>query len=342
MRGQTLLELAAAHLLVLRVQLQLGLVHLVVHLVDLRLLSKLGLLELDQRIGGTRTGKLARKLLQLLHALRDKLGGHLLDFEHLLLVRSLHASLLTLLQIGHRSLLLRSDSHVLHKVLLQRYRHRRHSTDHRRRAKNHVRRNVSLMVLTLKSFERQHVQGIDVLLRGVNGPWVLFRGRLHNAIDVRDTHGLVHVAVDLVHVVHVRSLRRQLQLGLCQNNALRLAEDVRVTDGNHVNSTVKVGAHDCFVAARYRERIFLWEDLGHQAGQNPELHTHRIMQTLVDRAHDAAALLKHCNRRANRRLLVAVANLQIRDRRVPLTGLNNKTQKLEQRLVRTLERKRHQ
>jgi hypothetical protein len=65
------------------------------------------------------------------------------------------------------------------------------------------------------------------------------------------------------------------------------------------------------------------------------------VQTLVDRAHHARALLQHRNGRADRRLLVAVANLQIRDRRIPLPGLHHKAQKVKQRLIRTLERQRH-
>ena len=180
------------------------------------------------------------------------------------------------------------------------------------------------MVLTLKRVQRYLIQCVDVLLCRVRGPRVFFRHRFHNAIRISNTQRLIHIPEHFVHVMHIRSLCRQLQLSLSQRNPLRLTKYIRIRYRNHVHTIIKVLGHDRLIVARDTIRILLWQALAHHTSKYLELLTHRIVQPLMHSTHDPRTLFQHSDSRANSSLLIAVAHLHVCNGREPLTRLNHK------------------
>ena len=127
---------------------------------------------------------------------------------------------------------------MLHNVLLQLNCSQRIALHQRRHAHDQVRCNVRIVLLTRKRLKLLTVNRIDVLACWVFGHLVGLG--FQNAVNIPHIHRLVDPVVRLVQVVHVRGALRQLELGLCQSDALRSGEDIGVCNGQNRYLVVKV------------------------------------------------------------------------------------------------------
>ena len=127
---------------------------------------------------------------------------------------------------------------MLHDVLLQFNSGQRIALHQRRHAHDQVRCDVRIVLLAGKRLELLAVNCIDVLACRVLGHLVGLG--LQNAVNIPHVHRLIDPVVRLVHVVHVRSALRQLELGLRQGDALRSREDIGVCDRQDRHLVIKV------------------------------------------------------------------------------------------------------
>ena len=140
--------------------------------------------------------------------------------------------------------------------------------------------------------------------------------------------------------MHLRRTLGKLQLRLRHSDSLGNGENVRVGHWQNVDSIIKVLFLDLARLSRHIIRVLIRQVIRKTLGQQLELQLLRIMQPLVNRGHDRGALLQQRNRRTHCRILIAVAYLQIRDRRHATASIHTETHQRKQRLARLLVRQR--
>ena len=132
-----------------------------------------------------------------------------------------------------------------------------------------------------------------------------------------------------MHVVHLRGRTSQLQLGLSQSNALRLTEHIRVRNRQNIHAVIKIRLLDRGFRALNGIRVLRRQAFGHHTRQNLKFKPHSIMKALVDGTHHPRALLQQRNSRSDSRLLVAVANFHVCNRRKPPTSVYYEPKKVK-------------
>ena len=180
---------------------------------------------------------------------------------------------------------------------------------------------------------RHHVLVDRVLLLGLNG------GE-EQLVWVGDLERLEDALLNLAHVVQLRELRGALRHGLHLRKALRLAEDVGVADGHHVHRTLEVLAGGQLFADLLL-RVLVVEVHAVEPVQDAEHARHCGVQSGVDRAEHDHALLEVGERRAHRRVRVAVRHVLEGRADDALTRVHEEAEQLEQHRAGRVERQRH-
>ena len=142
--------------------------------------------------------------------------------------------------------------------------------------------------------------------------------------------------------MHLRCALSQLQLGLRHGDALRNREDVGVRDRQHIDAVIEVRLLDGAALAGDIVRILVGQVLGKALGEQLKLQLLAVVQPLVDGRHDRAALLEQSDRRSHSSVLIAVANLHVRDAGHALTSLHTESKQRHERLARLFVRQRQQ
>ena len=315
-------------MLLLLVQGQALLVDANAGLVCLGALLDFGFLELDERVGTFATGHLLLHRAHFLHVHRD------LDRDHAFLLDSRHQAIgvgaVGLEQLGF-NVLFGLQAHVIQDVLLQFRSRHGIGLQNGRQAHHQVRCNVRVVLLAGECLELHAVQDVAVLRRGVTRR-VGVLGQQHT-VDVADIERGIHAVVGLVHVVHVRGALGELQLHLCELDALRRAEDVGVSHWLHAHHVVEVRLLDLSAGSWDVVWVLVLHVLAKALKQQAELKRLCVVQALVDAGHDHGAALQQCQGRSDLCVLVAVANLHVGGAGQALAGVHKEAQERKQHLA---------
>ena len=229
---------------------------------------------------------------------------------------------------------------MVKNVLLQGNTHIRHRSHQWGQPKQQVAHNMSVVLLASKRLQRGAVQRLRILAGRIF--WLIHILTCQNSIYVPDANGLIHPAIGFVHVVHLRRTLGKLQLRLRHSDSLGNGENVRVGHRQNVDSIIKVPLLDLARLPRHIIRVLIRQVIRKTLGQQLELQLLRIMQPLVNSGHDRGALLQQRNGRTHCRILIAVAYLQIRNRRHTTARIHTETHQRKQRLAWLLVRQRQE
>ena len=196
---------------------------------------------------------------------------------------------------------------MLHNVFLKIHCNTRNLGNHRRSTKNHVRHNMCLMILFLKSGKGRSRKSVYVFLCRVLWNFLGSAWRKQYLIYVPNIQGFVHSSIHFVHIMNFRSLHSKLYLSLCKRNSLCLREYVRIRNRDNVYSIIKILGKDHLVPTLHRVGILLRKIIRHDLRQKLKLYPHCIMKAFVDRRHYSGTLFHHSNCRPNSRRLIAIA-----------------------------------
>ena len=143
--------------------------------------------------------------------------------------------------------------------------------------------------------------------------------------------------------VHARVGLHQLQHRLSECDALHRADDVRVSDRQHVDTLVEVRLQRLLRLAVEMVRILLVRGVAvDQRRELRELVARRGEDALVDRAEELHRLLDQRERRAYRSLVVSLPDQYLGDGREPARVRHEHLEHLEQCWARLLERRREE
>ena len=201
---------------------------------------------------------------------------------------------------------------------------------------------MRVVVLPLECLQLNLVQSVYILLCRVLWHRLCLLLRLEYFVDVTDAQSVVHTPKCLVHVMHIRRLRRHLHLRLCKRNALGLTEDIWVRYRDYIHTIIKIRGHNRLISACNGKWILLRQAFAHNTRQKLKFTAHCIVHALMNGTHDPRALLQHRYSGPNRRILVAIAHFHVRNRRKTLSSLHNEAQKVKQRLIGPFKRQRHE
>ena len=208
----------------------------------------------------------------------------------------------------------------------------------RRHQVGEVRLEVGDVVLLGEGDNRAAHGRRHVLVDGVLLP------RLHRRVEqllgVGDLERLEDALLDLALVVQLRHRGRALRHRLHLRKALRLAEDVRVADRHHVERAFEVGARGQLLAD-LGVRVLVVEVHGVEAVQDAQQLGHGVVQARMDGAEHDHALLDLGERRADRRVRVAIGHVVNGRADDALARVDQEAKQLEQNRGRWVVRQRH-
>ena len=180
---------------------------------------------------------------------------------------------------------------------------------------------------------RRHVLVDGVALLGLHC-------RVEQLLGVGDLERVEDALLDLPQVVELRQHGRALRHRLHLREALRLRENVRVADRHHVERALEVGARGQLLA-QLDVRLLVVEVHGVEAVQDGQQLLHRVVQAGVDGAEHDHALLDLGERRADRRVGVAVGDVLHAGADDALARIDQEAEQREQHRRRLVVRQRH-
>ena len=208
----------------------------------------------------------------------------------------------------------------------------------RRHHVGEVRLQVRDVILLREGHDRPAHRRGHVLVDGV----LLLRlhRRVEQLLRVRDLQRVEQALFDFAQVVQLRHGGSALRHGLHLSEALRLAEDVRVADGHHVERALEVGARGQLLAD-LGVHVLVVEVHGVEPVQDAQQLGHAVVQARVDGAEDDHALLDLGERGADRRVRVAVRDVIDRGADDALARVDEEAEQLIQNCGRWVVRQGH-
>ena len=187
--------------------------------------------------------------------------------------------------------------------------------NNRRIINRNVRLNMSFMVLIWERCRRLHHHEVCILHSRCHRHRLWWRRRWWQyLLYLLNTHRFVHTLISIVHSHRTMDLRVRLDHPhhfLSKHNALAHRENVGVTDRNDIYSVIKVLLLNPRITISDHVWIGRWQVVLKKLRKEVKLNTLRIVQSLVNRAHNAATALKQRNRCPDRRFLITITYLHI-------------------------------